>query len=150
MNNCVFCRILAGEMDSSRVLEGGLIVAFLDIGPINQGHTLVVPRRHVEAFTDLTPAEVRELGLSGQRVAAALKKVLPGCEGVTLSLADGKVAGQEVPHAHLHVIPRYAGDGFGWRRHGRPEDRAALDAMASKIEGALTGVGRASGSSPAY
>jgi histidine triad (HIT) family protein len=140
MNNCVFCRILAGDVDSSRVLEDELIVAFLDIGPINQGHTLVVPRRHVEAFTDLTPAEVRALAFSGQRVAAALQKVLPGCEGVTLSLAEGEVAGQEVPHAHLHVIPRYAGDGFGWRRHGQRTDRAALDAVASKIEGAL-GVG---------
>lgn len=148
MNDCVFCRILAGEVDSSRVLEDELVVAFLDTGPINQGHTLVVPRRHVRAFTDLTPDEVRELVFSAQRVAAALKKVLPGCEGVTLSLADGEVAGQEVPHAHLHVIPRYAGDGFGWRRHGQPGDRAALDAIASRIEGALSGVGRSSDSSP--
>ena len=115
MNPCPFCRILAGELASSLVLEDELVVAILDIRPANPGHTLVMPRRHVESFTDLTPAEVEQLALAGQRVATALKREFDSCEAVTFSLADGAAAGQDVPHTHLHVIPRRTGDGFGWR-----------------------------------
>ncbi len=133
MNTCIFCRILTGELDASRVLENEGVVAFLDVAPINPGHTLVVPRRHVSAFTGLTPVELEHLTISGKHVALALKAAFPECGGLTFSVAEGEVAGQEVPHTHLHVIPRHKGDGFGWRRHGRPEDRASLDTIALKI-----------------
>ena len=73
MTACPFCRILAGELPSSPVLEDELVLAILDIRPANPGHTLVMPRRHVEFFTDLTPAETQQLALAGQRVASALK-----------------------------------------------------------------------------
>src|SRR5678810_695063 len=102
MNPCVFCRILAGQLPSSPVL---------DIHPWNPGHTLVLPRRHVEAFTDLSPMEVEQLALRGQQIATALKQRFDGCEAVTFSLADGVAAGQDVPHTHLHVVPRRTGDG---------------------------------------
>jgi histidine triad (HIT) family protein len=115
-------------------------VAFLDIAPINPGHTLVVPRRHARAFTDLTPVELAHLTSVGQQVALALKAVFPAYEGLTFSVAEGEAAGQEVPHTHLHVIPRHRGDGFGWRRHGQREDRARLDAIANKIVGIIDSV----------
>ena len=134
---CVFCRILAGEVPASVVLEADLVVAFLDIRPANPGHTLVVPRRHVDSFTDLTPTEVAQVAHCGQRVAAALKRGAVPCEGITVSLADGAAAGQDVPHAHLHVIPRRATDGLGWRAAGRLEQRDELDAIASRIRNAL-------------
>ena len=73
----------------------------------------------------------------GQRVAAALKRGAVPCEGITVSLADGAAAGQDVPHAHLHVIPRCATDGLGWRAAGRLEQRGELDAIASRIRNAL-------------
>lgn len=108
MKDCTFCRIFRGELPSSRVLENDLVVALLDIHLISPGHTLVIPRRHVCAFTDLTSTEVEQLALVGQRVASVLKASVAHCEGVSLSLADGEAAGQEVPHAHLHVIGEQA------------------------------------------
>jgi len=94
MDPCVFCRILAGHVPSSPVLDSDLIVAFLDIHPWNPGHTLVLPRRHVESFTDLSPMEVEQLALRGQQIATALKQGFDGCEAGTFSLADGVAAGQ--------------------------------------------------------
>ena len=137
MGPCVFCRILAGELPSSPVLGNDLIVAFLDIRPANPGHTLVLPRRHVESFTELSPMEVEQLALCGQRIAAALKQGFDGCEAVTFSLADGAAAGQDVPHTHLHVVPRRAGDGLGWRAAGQLQARETLDASASQLRTAL-------------
>ena len=137
MNPCVFCRILAGALPSSSVLDTDLIVAFLDIRPANPGHTLVLPRRHVESFTELSPMEVEQLALYGQRIAAALKQGFDRCEAVTFSLADGAAAGQDVPHTHLHVVPRRAGDGLGWRAAGQLQARETLDANASQLRTAL-------------
>ena len=137
MSPCVFCRILAGEVASSAVLDTDLVVAFLDIQPWSPGHTLVLPRRHVESFTDLTPVEVQQLALSGQRIAAALKGAFDACEAVTFSLADGAAAGQEVPHTHLHVVPRRAGDGLGWRMNAQLQARETLDAIASQLRTTL-------------
>jgi len=137
MTPCTFCRILAGELPSSLVLDDGHVVAILDIHPVNPGHTLVMPRRHVEFFTDLTQAEVEQLARVGQRVATALKRGSDSCEAVTFSLADGAAAGQDVPHTHLHVIPRRTGDGFGWLAAGALEDRETLDATASRLRAAL-------------
>ena len=139
MEVCAFCRIQTGELVSSRVLEDNLAIAFLDIRPINPGHTLIIPRRHVVSFVDLTAEEAQRVILIGQRVASALKTTL-GCGGITFSVADGEAAGQEVPHTHLHVIPRYSGDGFGWRLpagYGPNSDRGNLDEMASRIRNAL-------------
>jgi len=140
MTDCAFCWIFRGELPSSRVLENELVVALLDIHPINTGHTLLIPRRHVCAFTELTALELQQLVLVGQRIASALKVSLTHCEGVSLLLADGAAAGQEVPHAHLHVIPRQQGDGFGWRLppdYGPIADRAELEAIAARIRTAL-------------
>jgi histidine triad (HIT) family protein len=136
---CTFCRILTGELVSSRVLEDNFALAFLDIRPINPGHTLVIPRRHVVSFVDLTAEEAQRVILMGQRVASAQKATL-GCGGITFSVADGEAAGQEVPHTHLHVIPRHSGDGFGWRlpaRYGPNSDRGSLEEIASRIGNGL-------------
>ena len=137
MDPCVFCRILAGELASSPVLDTDLVVAFLDIHPWNPGHTLVLPRRHVESFTELSPVEVEQLALCGQRIAAALKRGFDRCQAVTFSLADGAGAGQDVPHTHLHVVPRRAGDGLGWRAAGQLEARETLDAIAAQLRQAI-------------
>jgi histidine triad (HIT) family protein len=137
MDSCVFCRILAAELPSSSVLESDLVVAFLDIHPANPGHTLVLPRRHVESFTELSPMELEQLARCGQRIAAALKQGFHGCEAVTFSLADGAAAGQDVPHTHLHLVPRRTGDGLVWGAAGLLQDRETLDAIASQLRTAL-------------
>lgn len=123
--NCTFCKILKNELPASVVFEDASVLAFLDIHPVNAGHTLVIPKRHVESFTDLTPEEVAEVFENGKIIARTIKKSVPSCEGVNLVLADGEAAGQEVFHVHLHVIPRFSEDGFGWKF---PPDYSGEDA----------------------
>jgi diadenosine tetraphosphate (Ap4A) HIT family hydrolase len=139
--NCTFCRILRNELPASRVVEGTLTAAFLDIHPVSPGHVLIVPRRHVESFVDLSPEEASELFTTGQLLATHMKNTLETCEGITVSLADGVSAGQEVPHAHLHLIPRASGDGFGWRFPPNYSSEAAprdiLDSVAARIKASL-------------
>jgi histidine triad (HIT) family protein len=137
MTNCTFCRIIKGEIPSSKVFEDQSILAFLDIHPINPGHILVIAKRHVESFTDLSAEEMAAITRAAQLVAKQIKQTLPWCEGATLSLADGVAAGQEVPHAHLHVIPRKSGDGFGWKfppGYGGTASRQELDAIAAAVK----------------
>ncbi|WP_216317822.1 HIT family protein [Deinococcus aestuarii] len=135
---CVFCRIVRGEAEASLVHEDDLVTAFLDINPGTPGHVLVVPRRHVAGLGELEDAEAARLMLVGRSVLGALRGGAVRCEGVNLFLADGEAAGQEVGHAHLHVFPRFAGDGFAL--HGdwtRFPPRAELDALAARLRAAL-------------
>ena len=139
--NCIFCGILNNELPASRVYEDEHTLAFLDIHPIARGHALVVPKRHVESYTDLSSNEVSQLAQVGRLVAAHLKLAVEGCEGVSLSLADGTSAGQEVPHAHLHVIPRRRGDGFGWKfppgYSSEVAPRDQLDSVAALVRDSI-------------
>ncbi|WP_075090906.1 HIT family protein [Haloferula sp. BvORR071] len=133
MTPCTFCRIISGELSSARVGENELAIAFLDIRPVHRGHTLVVPRRHVPSFGDLTDSESSAVFRLIREVSSALKSELSECAGITLSAADGEAAGQEVFHAHFHVIPRSSGDDFGWRRLGTAANPEELNATASLI-----------------
>lgn len=136
---CVFCRILRHEAEASLVYQDDDVTAFLDIRPVNHGHTLIVPNVHTADLAGLDPAIGGHLFAVGQRLAAALRRSGVRCEGVNLYLADGQAAGQEVLHLHLHVVPRFAGDGFGLRR-GFRFDRPArgdLNATAGRIRDAL-------------
>jgi len=137
MANCVFCDILAGKRPASVVLRDDLCWAFLDIRPVNRGHVLVVPTAHAPGLADLDAASGAHMFKVAQRVAGALRGSGLRCEGVNLFLADGRVAGQEVFHVHLHVIPRYTGDGFGLRfgpRYGQQPPRTELDRIAGQIQ----------------
>lgn len=130
---CVFCEIIAGRAESSLVHEDEHVIAFMDIRPVTQGHTLVVPRVHVDCLEALDEDLGAHLFRAGHRLARALRRSGLPCEGVNLFLADGRAAFQEVFHVHLHVLPRTAGDGFrinaAWRRPGRRE----LDLAAGKV-----------------
>ena len=118
---------------SSEVFRNDLCVAFLDVNPINPGHTLICPIRHVTSFTDLEPDEHQAILSTAQRIARNLVSNMPGCSGVNLLLSDGEDAGQEVAHVHLHVVPRSKNDGFGWQRFGVATGRDELDAIAQTI-----------------
>ena len=135
MRDCIFCQILTGELPSSVVYRDERCVAFLDIHPINPGHVLVVPVRHESELSDLDPTIAGHLMIVAQRIAAALRQSSLRCEGINLLLADGEAAGQEIFHTHVHVVPRYVGDDFGFR-HGLAEGdptREDLDATAAQI-----------------
>ena len=132
IDTCVFCAIVAGDAEASFVHRDDTVVAFMDVRPVTPGHLLVVPRQHATGLADLD----EETGATMWRVAHRLSRVVRH-EGVNLFIADGAAAGQEVFHVHLHVVPRYAGDGFkieaNWRSPSRPE----LDEMAESIRVAL-------------
>jgi diadenosine tetraphosphate (Ap4A) HIT family hydrolase len=135
VSDCLFCRLVAGDGEVSVVEEAERTVTFMDIQPVVRGHVLVVPRAHATFLADLDPEDGAEVFRAGQRAAAALRASSLRCEGVNLFLADGEAAGQDVFHVHLHVIPRYDGDGFGLRV---PDDyslrpRAELDEAAAAL-----------------
>ena len=133
---CIFCSIIDGDATRSLVLDMPRVMAFMDIGPINTGHVLVVPKVHAPRLGDLEPETGAELFTVAQRVAAALYASALRSEGVNVLLSDGEVAGQEVMHVHLHVVPRFQGDGFVIRNDFRRASRQDLDASAAVIRAA--------------
>ncbi len=114
---CVFCRIIRGELPAVKIYEDEYVVAFLDIYPINPGHALVVPKRHVTRLEELSDEEARALLLAAARLAPAIVRAT-GAEGYNIVINIGKAAGQEIEHLHLHIVPRHTGDGcrFDCRR----------------------------------
>lgn len=136
MDDCIFCKILAGELPSSMVYQDDLCTAFMDIQPVNPGHILVIPNAHAPYLADLNPETGAQLFRVGQRIATALRSSGVKCEGVNFFLADGEAAFQDVFHVHLHVFPRYKGDGFGLKLSpdyfNKPE-REELDRIAGEI-----------------
>ena len=139
MPDCVFCEILAGRLASSRLYQDERCTAFMDIQPVNPGHLLVVPNVHAAFLADLDVETGAQMFRVAQRLAGALRRSGVRCEGVNFWLADGEAALQEVFHAHLHVLPRYAHDGFGFRfgpAYFQRPDRAELDAIAGQIRAA--------------
>lgn len=139
-SDCVFCRIVEGHAPASMVYRDSVCCAFMDIRPINVGHVLVIPLQHAAGLSDLPAAAGAHMFRIGQRIAAALRRSGHRCQGINLFLADGQVAGQEVFHVHLHVIPRYAGDGFGLRfgpLNRQPTSRSELEEAAMRLRAAL-------------
>jgi histidine triad (HIT) family protein len=140
MAGCVFCDIVAGERPSSIAYQDATCTAFMDIQPVNPGHTLVVPNEHAASLAELDPEVGGRMFQVAQRIAQALRDSEIRCEGVDLILADGAAAGQDVFHVHLHVLPRYRGDGFGFRfgpDYGQRPPRSELDVRAAQIRRAL-------------
>lgn len=137
MTDCIFCRILAGELPASFVYRDERCAAFMDIQPVNTGHILVVPVRHAAYLADIDASAAADLMRVGHAAAAALRGSDLRCEGVNFLLADGEAAMQEIFHVHLHVFPRFRGDGFGLKfspeYYTRRPDRAELDTIAAKL-----------------
>lgn len=137
MPDCIFCKIIAGSAPASELYRDERVMAFLDIRPVNPGHLLVIPLRHAGDLAGLDEEDAAHLMRVGRRLAAALRQSGLPCDGVNLHLADGAAAGQEVFHAHLHVIPRVRGDGAGFRfgsaLHSNPPSRNELDITAGLI-----------------
>jgi diadenosine tetraphosphate (Ap4A) HIT family hydrolase len=138
---CVFCQILAGDLPASYVYEDDVVCAFMDIRPVTSGHVLVIPRAHAESLTDVPPDVSAAMMQAVNRCVEGLRRSGVPMDTFNLFLADGVAAGQEVPHAHLHVIPRFEGD--GWRlitEYGsdwvqRP--REELDELAERIRAGI-------------
>ena len=117
MDECVFCKIADGTIPAARLIETDRVVSFLDIAPVNPGHALVLPKRHVERLWELSEEELQECVLTVRELAGALMKAT-GAVGLNVLQNNARCAGQVVAHVHFHVIPRSPDDGFsfGWRQ----------------------------------
>ena len=138
--SCIFCAIIAGDAPASVVYRDDVCLAFMDIQPINAGHLLVVPLAHAADLAALPVETGAQLMRVAQRLAAAVRQSGVRCEGIDLFVADGAAAGQEVFHVHLHVIPRFDGDGFGFifpPDYANRPPRAELDRVAADVRGQL-------------
>lgn len=110
--DCLFCKIVAGEIPSHKVYEDDFVYAFLDIYPCSEGHTIVLPKEHFGRFTDMNEQEAAALFSSVNKIARTVESTL-GLEGMNIGINNGEIAGQTVPHVHVHIIPRRSGDGEG-------------------------------------
>jgi histidine triad (HIT) family protein len=140
VSECIFCKIVAGELPSSKVYEDDTLLAFMDINPINEGHTLVIPKEHFVEMADMDEQTGMLLFQATLRLQRAIRDSGVPCEAINLFLADGEAAGQEVPHVHMHIFPRFKGDAFrvhyDWVSKQWP-GREQLDATAAGIRNAL-------------
>ena len=140
--SCIFCHIIADQAEASKVYQDDIVTAFMDKQPLIPGHLLVVPNEHSANLAELDETIAGRMFVVGRQLAQALRRSGLRCEGVNLFLADGPAAGQTVFHSHLHVIPRFIGDGFGLRfppGYGSGASREDLDIVAAKVEAALKG-----------
>ncbi len=134
--DCVFCKIRDGQIPSTRVYEDARTICFMDINPVSEGHCLVVSRAHAATIFDAAEADLLACIATAKRVAGALRAALQP-DGLNLLQANGAAAFQSVPHFHLHLIPRWAGDGKGFDWTLVPGDRARIQATAEKVRAAL-------------
>ena len=114
MSDCIFCKIAAGEIPANKLYESENFIVFLDISPANKGHALIVPKIHVQSLTELPEYVAQEFGELQLKVSKAIMQATKA-EGFNLLLNDGKAAGQEVMHAHMHIMPRFSTDDFHFK-----------------------------------
>ena len=140
MNYCIFCSIVEGSDPASLVYSDRQVMAFMDTTPVNSGHVLIIPKVHAAQLCELNLDTGTQLFRVAMRVAEGLRRSGVKCEGVNLFLADGEAAFQDVFHVHLHVIPRFKGDGFGLKlgpNYGFTPKRRELDKTADQIRKAM-------------
>lgn len=122
--DCIFCKIVNGEIPSYKVYEDDNTLAFLDIAPVNPGHTLVIPKKHYANFEEIPEEDLCELIKVVKKVGQSIKEGL-GVEGYNVMENNDPIAGQIIPHIHFHVIPRLGGDGLKlWRQSEYKEGEA--------------------------
>lgn len=133
MDGCLFCKIARKEIPSTVIYEDEKFLAFLDIMPANKGHALVIPKEHHETYTDLPVELARDLSEVVQKIASAICKTT-SAQGFNVFINNKKAAGQVVPHAHFHIVPRFQGDGirFDWPKKKYDEGEAAKLTMNIK------------------
>ena len=132
---CIFCKIVSGEIPAVKVLDEELVVAFMDINPSSKGHMLVVPKNHAENIFEIPESDLATLIKAVKKCAGAAKDALRA-EGVTILQLNGKASDQIVPHLHIHVIPRWENDGLSvstWEM--KPGDMEEIQAISPEDTG---------------
>lgn len=140
MTNCIFCKIIAGEIPSVKIYEDEHVFAFMDIMPLSKGHTLLIPKTHREFVYDMTPEEAGQLFAVAPKIAKAIQETFEPM-GMNLLNNNGAKAGQSVFHFHLHFIPRYGQtDGFGakWMTKEKEFTTERIQELAESVKKKLT------------
>ncbi len=136
-SDCIFCKIVSGTFAANVVLDVDDAVAFLDIAPLADGHTLLIPKQHYETISEMPTGEAaRFLGVL-PKLAAAVQEAT-GAAGFNVLQANGSVAGQVVNHVHFHIIPRDSDDGLGFRWNSKSYNQGAAEVLRDRIKGALS------------
>lgn len=136
MKTCVFCEAIKGAEPASFVYRDDLISVIIPHNPFTPGHSLIIPNKHAQSILELKREEITRMAEISQKVASAISHSKFKSEGINLWLNDGKNAGQNIMHVHLHVFPRYAGDGFDVSFHSNEQgsDRSYLDSIAKELK----------------
>lgn len=139
MAECIFCKIVKGEIPSFKVFENDRVFCFLDINPLTKGHTLVIPKNHYENVFDIPENDLKEIISTAKDLSVKIKKTL-NAEGVNLVNASGEAAEQSIFHFHLHIVPRYKNDGLEmnkwWQSKAQKADFGELEKTAEKLRNA--------------
>lgn len=136
MTDCIFCKIIKGEIPSSKVYEDDKILAFLDINPANKGHTLIIPKTHYETLNNIPQDILAELIKVVQKISKSVDaKIKP--DGYNLLMSNKPAAEQVIPHAHIHVIPRYENDDFKLIWTHKKYEEGEMDEFKDKISKSL-------------
>lgn len=134
MESCIFCEIIAKKEKSYMIFENDFVCCFLDKYPINKGHVLVVPKKHYQEFSEVDSKSLTEVILASQRVARSLETLL-NTDGITIMQNNGIF--KDVEHYHMHVIPRYKGDGFSWIEPDIDVSEEEFEVLQSKLQECL-------------
>jgi len=131
MDNCIFCKIIKGEVGADKIYEDEYFLAFLDITPVNPGHTLLIPKEHHKNLFEIPDNTLCEIGPIIKKIAKAIKKAT-NADGINIGMNNEPAAGQIVFHSHIHIIPRFSDDGYKlW--HGKEISSEQSKETAEKI-----------------
>ena len=136
MTDSIFTKIINRELPAEVVYEDEFVIAFLDIAPIHKGHTLVVPKKQFVNIFDGDSESLVQMMRVAQKLGLAIKESLVA-DGINLSMNNGEAAGQEVPHAHLHIIPRFDGDNSFQKPLHKKYKEGEMEKVATKIKSVL-------------
>lgn len=131
--DCIFCKIIAGQIPSHQVYEDEHVFSFLDIGPLSRGHTLIIPKGHWVTLDQMPDDVAAACGVAAKKIGSAVAKAT-GCEGWNVLQNNGAVAGQVVMHVHFHLIPRTDGDGLGYRWPAGELDAATAEQLKAAMD----------------
>lgn len=134
--DCLFCKIVAGEIPAHKVYEDDKFIAFLDIKPVNPGHALIIPKAHYRNLFDMPSDLMSELGPLIKKIALAVKEATKA-EGINIGWNNEPAAGQLIYHSHTHIMPRFEGDGFEhWRGKSQPTTEKFIE-LTKDIQGMI-------------
>ncbi|MCK4913669.1 MAG: HIT family protein [Planctomycetes bacterium] len=131
-DNCIFCKIVAGEIPSAKIYEDDAVLAFLDVGPVSDGHTLVIPKLHFEKLHEC-PVEILSCVTKCFGKVAKAVVVATGCDGYNVLCNNGRAAGQLVEHLHFHIIPRYDNDDVFSKWPSYKYEQGQIESIAESI-----------------